>query len=107
MSKKKAEKSDTKTILLTHDLYVHVIDENTGEIRLIEGPARIQLKSHENIHGVVTKKIVLRSHQYCRILNPLKGGTIQEGEREIRKGPKIFSLYPGEILENLILHLRR
>ncbi|MFW9991539.1 MAG: SPFH domain-containing protein [Candidatus Odinarchaeota archaeon] len=94
------DNSDEKTILLTHEHYVHIIDENTGEIRLIEGPARLQLKSHESVHGKgIEKKIVLRSHQYCRILNPIKNGKIQEGEREIRKGPQIFSLYPGEILE--------
>jgi major vault protein len=103
MSEKKTPKKQSKnqkTILLTHKQYMHIIDENTGEIRLVEGPVRVQLASHESVHGVINNKIVLRSNQYCLILNPVKEGILQEGEREIRKGPSIFSLYPGEILEH-------
>lgn len=92
--------TNQKTILLTYNQYVHIIDTSTGEIRLVEGPTRVHLDSHENIFGSISNKIILRSNQYCVILNPISNdGKLQEGEKKVRKGPMIFSLHPGEILE--------
>ncbi|MHA2366127.1 MAG: SPFH domain-containing protein, partial [Candidatus Hodarchaeales archaeon] len=88
------------TLLLTKTQYVHVIDNNTGVIRLIEGPFRGSLDANESIYKTIRDKIVLKANQYCVILNPFKENRVLEGEREVRKGPMIFSLYPSEIIED-------
>lgn len=91
---------ELKTILLTNDKYIHIINENSGKIRLVEGPIRVQLQSHENIHLEIHKKITLRSNEYCTLLNPINEGVLNAGKREVKKGPQIFSLHPGESMEN-------
>lgn len=89
----------SNTILLTKDQYVHILNNNTGQIELIEGPYRGSLKANKSIHGSVRKKHVLRANQYCHILNPFKENKSVIGVREMRKGPLIFSLHPLEKIE--------
>ncbi|MFW9991538.1 MAG: SPFH domain-containing protein [Candidatus Odinarchaeota archaeon] len=88
------------TLLLTKTQFVHVIDNNTGVIRLIEGPYRGSLAANEMIHGKIRNKVVLKANQYCVVLNPLSSEKkVLEGHHEVRKGPVIFSLHPSEIIE--------
>ncbi len=91
--------SQDRTILLNSQNYVHVLDNNSGVIILIEGPYKGSLDAHKSIYGKIKTKIMLEANQYCIILNPFKDGKILEGVREVRKGPMIFSLHPGEIIE--------
>jgi len=92
-------------ILLTAHQYCHLLNHNTGHLRLVEGPCRINriiaLLKHEDIYGPIQEKIILNEGQYAIIVNPWENTTqtIRHGEKEIRKGPCIFALQPGEILE--------
>lgn len=92
--------SDT-TILLNRFQYCHVQDNNTGKIELHEGPTRIQLESHQLLIGTY-EKIRVFEGQFALVLNPfsVERNDILEGEREIRIGPSVFSLYPGEKIES-------
>jgi regulator of protease activity HflC (stomatin/prohibitin superfamily) len=93
-------KTSDKTILLTEMQYIHIIDENSGEIRLVQGPTRVQLTSSEKIYGEIKNKIILKPNEYVVILNPKRSNSIAEGEKELRKGPIMFCLYPGELIEH-------
>jgi major vault protein len=101
MSSKQNE-SGTSILLLTKLQYCHVIDNNTGVVRLVEGPYRGPLESNEQIYGRLTNKLIVKEGQYANILNPYdaKAKDVKQGDREVRIGPMIFSLYPGEYLEN-------
>jgi major vault protein len=78
-----------------------VIDNNTGVVRLVEGPHRGSLESNEAIYGKIQEKIIVKEGQFAVINNPFNATKkdIVHGDREIRPGPAIFSLYPGEYLE--------
>lgn len=88
--------SDT-AVLINRFQYCHVQDNNTGKTELHVGPTRIQLESHQVLVGTY-EKICVFEGQFALILNPfsLERNDILEGEREIRVGPCIFPLYPGE-----------
>ena len=95
-----SENSDI--LLLTKLQYCHVIDNNTGIVRLVEGPYRGPLESNEEIYGKIEDKLIVKEGQYAIILNPydVKVDDIKHGDREVRVGPTIFSLHPGEELEH-------
>lgn len=88
-------------LLLTRMQYCHIIDQNSGEIRLVEGPFRGPLESNEAIFGSVENKRIVEETQYAIIQNPYseEEKDVKMGGREVRVGPCIFSLYPGEHLE--------
>ena len=88
--------SDT-AVLLNRFQYCHVQDNNTGKTELHVGPTRIQLESHQVLIGTY-EKIRVFEGQFALVLNPFSvdRNDILEGEREIRIGPCIFPLYPGE-----------
>ncbi|MFP4323932.1 MAG: hypothetical protein ACLFTK_15875 [Anaerolineales bacterium] len=92
---------ESQTVLVKRFQYVHVQDNNTGDITLHEGPARLQLESHQEIIRGVQEKIRVADGQFAIVLNPYsaEAGDIVEGEREIRVGPTVFALHPGERLE--------
>ncbi len=94
--------ANVDTLLLTQMQFCHIINNNSGEIRLVEGPFRGSLESHEQLFGMIQNKVILNEGQYAIILNPYnpKTQTIQYGDKEIRIGPRIFSLYPDEKMEN-------
>ena len=96
------ENFDQTILLLTKLQFCHVIDNNTGVVRLVEGPYRGPLESNEAIYGSIKNKLIVKEGQYAIILNPYdKGiGDVKHGDREVRVGPMIFSLYPGEELEH-------
>lgn len=87
-------------VLLDRFEYAHVRDKNTGTLTLHEGPKRIQLASNEELIGKWEKVRVLE-RQFAVVLNPYSTATkdIREGEREVRIGPTVFALHPGEQLE--------
>jgi major vault protein len=96
------EKDSSQTILLLTKLqYCHVINNNTGVVRLVEGPHRGSLESNEALYGPIKPKLIVKERQYAVILNPFdaKRGDIRHGDRELRVGPTMFSLFPGEELE--------
>lgn len=86
---------------LTEFQYCHVINHFTGKIRLVEGPTRLKLGLWEELYGQVHHKLILKENQYVVVLNPIDPKTkkYRHGDREIRKGPAIFSLNIGEDCE--------
>ncbi len=96
------ENFDQSILLLTKLQYCHVIDNNTGVVRLVEGPYRGSLESNEAIYGKIEDKLIVKEGQYAIILNPFNKeiNDVKHGDREIRVGPIIFSLHPGEELED-------
>lgn len=94
------DKSD-KMVLLTKLEYCHVINNNTGELRLIEGPAQLNLQSHESLYGTKKQKIIIQDGQYAIILNPYNAEKkdVLHGDRELRVGPLMCALYPGEYID--------
>jgi len=88
-------------ILLSRFQFCHVQDRNTGKFTLHEGPNRLQLESHESLVGT-WDKIRVNDGQFAVVWNPFdpKTGDIVEGECEIRTGPCVFSLHPGEKLQD-------
>lgn len=92
-------------ILLSQFEYCHVVDHRTGQILLYEGPKRIRLYGSQEILLSPTQKIRLLDGQFTLILNPYNPltGRIENGEREVRVGPAIFPLYPGEKVDGEIL----
>nr|CAG4717451.1 unnamed protein product [Naegleria fowleri] len=102
MSKKSPPSSgEAAPIILYSDQFVHVINNETGSIELVEGPTRFFLPANKSIDktGVQTK-IIVRERQYAIILNPFNTTThtTQYGQKDIRIGPTTFSLFPGEVL---------
>jgi hypothetical protein len=93
-------------VLLSRFEYCHVRDKNTGALTLHDGPKRLSLASHEELDDDVRSKIRVHDGQYCIVLNPHSSDTndILEGEREVRIGPCVFSLFPGERLEGSVQH---
>lgn len=88
------------TILLNRFQFCHILDQNTGKQRSVEGPTRIQLESHEKLIGT-WDKIKVSDGQFATIVNPFdeEQGDIKIGERDVRVGPTTFFLHPGEVLE--------
>ncbi|MFX0098726.1 MAG: SPFH domain-containing protein [Candidatus Hodarchaeota archaeon] len=89
---------------LTEREYCQVVNKLTGKIRLVSGPARLKftLGLFEGIrYGKKFKKIILKENQYAIINNPYskEEKKVLYGEREIRVGPDIFPLHPGEKME--------
>ncbi|EFC48084.1 predicted protein [Naegleria gruberi] len=96
--------SQDSPVVLYADQYVHVINNETGSIELVEGPTRFYLQANKSIDkslGIQTK-IIVKERQYAVILNPYnqESKQTQFGMKEIRQGPSTFSLYPGESLLN-------
>lgn len=93
--------SESTTILVNRFQYIHIQDKNTGVITLHEGPGRIQLESHQELIQGIRDKIRVRDGQFAIVLNPYsaEADDIIEGEREVRVGPAVFALHPGEELE--------
>lgn len=89
-----------KILLLDRFQYVHVQHRDTGVITVIEGPHRLRLAAHQQLLGTINPKTQLAEREYAIVLNPFDPttGDIRTGEREVRVGPAIFSLYPGEQL---------
>lgn len=95
-----------RVIVLDRFQYTHLQNRDTGQIRLVEGPARLRLSSREIDLGQ-RHKLIVNEGQYALIYNPYnpQKGDIETGEQEVRVGPLIFSLHPGEELaDDLIRH---
>lgn len=88
------------TILLSRFQFAHLRDRNTGKLTLIEGPSRIQLESNQELVSDVQSKISVSDGQFAIVVNPFSAekNDIVEGEREVRIGPTVFSLHPGEAI---------
>jgi hypothetical protein len=65
-----ANMSNKPTILYEAE-YVHVVNNETGEIELLEGPRRFQLPAHKVLLGSKNQKLVLKDNQYVIINNPI------------------------------------
>ncbi len=90
-----------RRVLLNRFQYCHVRNMRTGETVLREGPGRIWLGFFGDLAGDVQAKIVVNDTQFVVVHNPynLQEGDIREGEKDVRVGPKTFSLRPGERLD--------
>lgn len=58
------------TILLYPNTYIHVLNQDTGEIRTEVGPKRLVLSGNEKEIGGVKDAIILERGNYCFIKNP-------------------------------------
>jgi len=93
-----------KKLILSELEYCYVINKTNGKIKLVSGPnmVRYRIGLRKAIHGKRESKIILHDGEYAVVLNPFvkahKG--LRFGDREVRVGPKMFPLYPGEELEN-------
>ncbi len=70
---------------------------------MIEGPYRkAPFKPWIRLYGSIQKKIIIEENQYAIIINPYNQdkNRIIFGERQIRLGPLIFPLHPGEIFKD-------
>ncbi|RNF26904.1 major vault protein-like protein [Trypanosoma conorhini] len=83
--------------------YVHILDNNTCKVTLLEGPCCFTMQDHlVNLHATPQRHIVIPPNHYCEVRNPVSpspdGGepTYRVGHREVRLSQPPFPLYPGE-----------
>ena len=79
-------------IVLDQEKYAHVINEKTGEVETIEGPARRKLGYDERLVGGIQEKLVLDENDYVHIQDS------QSGNVETVVGPKKKSLRHNETI---------
>jgi len=80
---------DQSILLLTKLQYCHVIDNNTGVVRLVEGPYRGSLESNEAIYGKIEDKIIVREGQYAnkgQLLLSLNTSITESSIQEVKTG---------------------
>ena len=65
-------KNSKNKMILTEQEYCHVINKRNGQIRLVEGPVKLNLSFNlfEQIYGEIKNKIILEEGQFAIILNP-------------------------------------
>lgn len=82
--------------------YVHILNEDTGNVKTEIGPARVVLKGNERLLGEKKSCIVVTESQYCVVLNPYdeSTGRYAMGDRKVVVGPTVFALQYNEILES-------
>ncbi|KAJ5072182.1 major vault protein [Anaeramoeba ignava] len=103
---------------LKADLYIHVLDENTNTVRLVQGPQTYTRKQNETIVSEPKKMILVPPRHYCVIRNPVlrkdnkiildefQQAKLKWGDTEIRfESTEPFPLYPGEELSGKIQEL--
>ncbi|KAH9597772.1 Major vault protein [Trypanosoma melophagium] len=70
--------------------YVHILDNNTCEVHLVEGPQCFTLLDHHvNLHSTPQPHIVIPPNHYCECLR-------SDGHRTVRLSGPPFPLQPGE-----------
>lgn len=98
----KDKDTNTAPIILQSDEYCWVSENDTGNISLIEGPTRIVLLPNQTVCLSKKKKVTVKDNEWVIVKNyydpTLKQCTM--GKREVRQGPVVFSLYPGEEVES-------
>ena len=87
-------------VILTEAEYCHILNNDDGVERLVDGPARISLRSNEVMTSKPKQKILLVENQYVEIRNPYDHikGVYNMGGKKVVQGPAVFSLYPHEVL---------
>eukprot|EP01028_Stygiella_incarcerata_P011662 TRINITY_DN669_c1_g1_i1.p1 TRINITY_DN669_c1_g1~~TRINITY_DN669_c1_g1_i1.p1 ORF type:complete len:544 (+),score=173.65 TRINITY_DN669_c1_g1_i1:131-1762(+) len=87
-------------IVLYENEFAWVLHNETGAVVVVEGPARVVLRPDETMIQK-SNKIVLKENYYCIVINPYdeKSGEYAMGTREVREGPREFSLYPRERMD--------
>ncbi|KAF5218546.1 hypothetical protein C3747_283g12 [Trypanosoma cruzi] len=105
---KARNKMDSRVVRLEPYEYVHILDNNTCKVTLLEGPCCITLLDHlVNLHKNAQQHIVIPPNHYCEVRNPVvlspDGGepTYRMGHREVRLSQPPFPLYPGELASDL------
>ncbi|EAN77626.1 major vault protein, putative [Trypanosoma equiperdum] len=88
--------------------YIHVMDRNTCEVMLVEGPRSFTMLDHHiSLHDKVQNHVVVPPGHYCEVENPVvkptassSVGTLcnEMGHREVRLSQDPFPLHPGEKL---------
>lgn len=87
---------------LLHDYeYIHVLNENNGDVRTIIGPQRFILCANEKIVTPITKARVIYDNEYVIVKNPYDEDAkkCKTGERKVIVGPGILFLNYGEEVE--------
>ncbi|KAL6070840.1 Membrane protein involved in colicin uptake [Balamuthia mandrillaris] len=98
--------------------YLHILDNNTNVIRVVEGPCRHTRLQHEVVVYGPEPMIVIPPQHYCVINNPVlrdESGNVvlnkhqqvklRHGEQEVRLEQEPFPLYPGEEMEGEVMPL--
>jgi len=91
--------------------YIHVLDNNTGVTRVVEGPKTFTKQEHEKIVTGPDDMLVIPPRHYALISNPAVRNSKREpqydefgnirlrhGDEEIRFSSEPFALLPGEKL---------
>ncbi|RNF05301.1 putative major vault protein [Trypanosoma rangeli] len=88
--------------------YVHILDNNTCKVTLLEGPCCFTMQDHlVKLHTTPQRHIVIPLNHYCEVENPVSpspdGGepTYRVGHREVRLPQPPFPLYPGEVVSEV------
>jgi len=103
--------SDASVIRIKPYSYIHVLDNNTGVTRVVEGPKTFTKQEHEKIVTGPDDMIVIAPRHYALISNPaVRNGKgepqldefgnirLRHGDEEIRFTSEPFALLPGEKL---------
>ena len=88
--------------VLSPNQYVHILDNDSGIVRIEVGPKRIALRSNETI--IATHSLsMIKENQYCIIKNPYdyQSNKNMMGERCVVEGPKALALHRNEVIESI------
>ncbi|KEG06436.1 putative major vault protein [Trypanosoma grayi] len=88
--------------------YVHILDNNTSKVLLVEGPCCFTLLDHHvNLHPTVQRHVVIPPCHFCEVENPVllpvdgEEPVCRVGHREVRLSQPPFPLYPGEVASDV------
>jgi major vault protein len=89
--------------LLYPNEYIHVLDNNTGEVRTVMGPQRFIIASNEQMIGSITNAKIIYEDEYVIIKNPYdeKLKKCIMGDREVKVGPCVIYLHFNESIETI------
>ena len=83
-------------VTVDENQYIHILDRKTGQVSLLEGPARRVLAYDEKIVSNLQDKIVLTENEYCHIKDRETGDVITV------EGPSKQSLrYADTVLDDI------
>ncbi|KAG2379161.1 hypothetical protein C9374_007799 [Naegleria lovaniensis] len=88
--------------VLSANQYVHILDNDSGVVRIEIGPKRIALRANEEI--IKTNDLsIIKEGQYCIIKNPYDYEQERNlmGERKIVCGPIALALHRNEYIERV------
>lgn len=89
--------------ILYPNQYIHILNNDTGIVRIEIGPKRVVLSGNEEQVGSVKTGRIVSENQYCVIKNPFdeEKGEYLMGQREIIVGPAVVFLQFNSSIEEV------